>query len=101
MTNPTGWHRKRDTAAVKARAARYDAAHRALRKRLKVEVDAGRATCWRCGNPITPGSKWELGHNDAGTEHRGPEHFKCNRRSAARKGALIANAQRKTTRLTW
>lgn len=100
MTN--GWGRKRTTANDIRRAKQYaSTAHRKLRKQLKAEVDAGRASCWRCGKPILPGSNWELGHNDAGTEHRGPEHFTCNRSAAARKGALIVNAKRRATRLTW
>lgn len=103
MAADTGWHRKRITPAVKARAREYNTPkHRALRKAWQVEVDAGHASCWRCGKPIPPGTKWQLGHDDNDrTVYRGPEHPRCNLSAAARKGARIRNAQGKTTRLTW
>lgn len=57
----------------------YGVAHRRLRAKLKPTVDAGRATCARCRQPITPGEPWGLGHSDhpqakARGLYSGPEH---------------------------
>ncbi|MEC4836868.1 hypothetical protein R2362_20240 [Mycobacteroides chelonae] len=53
----------------------YDYQHKKLRAQLKPEVEAGRATCWRCGQPIRKGQAWDLGHDDDDrTKYRGPEH---------------------------
>lgn len=58
----------------------YGTAHRALREQYRPLVEAGRVTCWRCGELIAPHEPWDLGHddNDRG-EYRGPEHRDCNR----------------------
>lgn len=66
----------------------YGAEHRKLRAAWKPKVEAGEVTCWRCGRPIPPGSKWDLGHDDNDrTIYRGPEHRgQCNRRAGALKG---------------
>ena len=47
-------------------------------------VEAGIARCARCGEPITPGTEWDLGHIDGGSfgEFSGPEHGRCNRATA-------------------
>jgi len=102
MRNPNGWRRKNpDTPhQIAARAKYRSPEHRAARKHLALLVAAGRATCWRCGRPISPGTAWHVGHNDAGTTIMGAEHAGENRRVAARKGALIANAKRKAARFT-
>ena len=65
----------------------YGYAHQQERKRLAPLVEAGEITCWRCGRPIYPGSKWDLGHDDWDrTVYRGPEHAnRCNRAAGARK----------------
>ena len=55
----------------------------------RIEADGG-ATCWRCEAWISPNEPWDLGHDDATGEIRGPEHAPCNRSAGARKG----NAQR-------
>jgi hypothetical protein len=61
------------------RQRRYDTGpHRKLRKCLAPLVAAGLATCARCGEPIEPGSKWDLGHTDDGLGYFGPEHAYCN-----------------------
>jgi DNA-directed RNA polymerase subunit RPC12/RpoP len=98
----SGWHRKRTgTAAGLARAALYASPeHRAVRQALKVEVEAGRGFCWRCGRHIPPGSKWHAGHDDYDRSvYRGVECPDCNLRSAARKGARKRNAAQRATRV--
>jgi predicted kinase len=65
----------------------YGYHHRQVRAAVKPHVDAGEATCWRCGNRILPGTPWDLGHDDEDrTRYRGPEHRDCNRSSAAVRG---------------
>jgi hypothetical protein len=47
-------------------------------------VAAGLVDCWRCGERILPGAKWDLGHDDLDRSiTRGPEHRLCNRRTQA------------------
>ncbi|SRX93573.1 hypothetical protein MSP7336_01812 [Mycobacterium shimoidei] len=53
----------------------YDYRHQRLRKQFEPLVRSGRAVCWRCGLPIKPDAKWDLGHDDNDrTKYRGPEH---------------------------
>lgn len=60
--------------------ARYRGKHKKLRKLLESQVLAGLVDCWRCGERILPGEKWDLGHDDINPElHAGPEHARCNR----------------------
>jgi hypothetical protein len=54
---------------------RYGRRHQAKRRLVAGQVAAGKAVCARCGNPILPGQKWDLGHDDLNpTRHSGPEH---------------------------
>lgn len=57
----------------------YDAAHRKLRAHWRPLVEAGGVTCWRCDQPIRPGTAWVLGHVDYSNRqlYRGPEHKAC------------------------
>jgi hypothetical protein len=66
----------------------YGSAHQKLRARWRIEVDAGRVDCARCGKPIVPGTPWDLGHDDeSGRQaYRGPEHRICNRRAGQERG---------------
>lgn len=65
----------------------YGADHQKLRQRWAPIVASGRVNCHRCGHPISPGTPWDLGHHDTDrTRYRGPEHRRCNRGAAARKG---------------
>ena len=62
----------------------YGALHKAQRKRWARVVEAGGVSCWRCGKPINPVSRWDLGHVDEvgrrqGFPDRHPEHMGCNR----------------------
>jgi hypothetical protein len=38
--------------------------HRAFRKRIAPQIEAGLATCARCGEPIQAGDEWDPGHVD-------------------------------------
>jgi hypothetical protein len=72
----------------------YDSAHRSPRRRLARTVAAGRATCWRCGLLVLPGSSWDLGHHDIDrSRHMGPEHRSCNRSAAAEKRRRMYGSQ--------
>lgn len=98
----SGWHRKRkDTAAERARKAQYNSAeHQAQVAAVKAMVASGRASCWRCGRHLPPGSKAHAGHHDVDrSRYMGAECAPCNLKSAARKGALVANAHRRSRRV--
>jgi len=47
-------------------AQMYGARHRRLRAQWKVKVDAGGVACWRCRQPVPPGSRWHLDHLPGG-----------------------------------
>jgi hypothetical protein len=67
-----------DAEATQVRHERAPSA----RKRYGRDVAAGRASCWRCGGWIAPGSKWHVGHDDAGAAIVGPEHARYRVRAA-------------------
>lgn len=56
----------------------YGYKHQQLRKQIESKVRAGRATCWRCEQPIKPTQHWDLGHDDYDRSiYRGPEHARA------------------------
>ena len=58
----------------------YGLGHRARRRMLAPFVASGLVVCARCGEPIEPGTPWDLGHNDYDRRvYNGPEHAACNR----------------------
>ena len=64
----------------------YGWRHQARRARWAPLVATGQVCCTRCGQPILPGTPWDLGHDDHDrTLTTGPEHRACNRAAAARK----------------
>src|SRR6478672_9896226 len=64
----------------------YGNQHQKIRKALEPLVATGDMTCARCGEPIRPGTPWDLGHDDYDRSvWSGPEHRRCNRRTAARR----------------
>ena len=73
----------------------YGLEHKKLRAKLERLVAAGEAVCWRCGLPIHPGERWDLGHDDADRAiYRGAEHARCNRASASRRNGMKHAGQR-------
>ena len=65
----------------------YGGAHQALRRRWQRRIDTGELVlCRRCGEPVTPGDEWDLGHDDLDrTIAAEPEHARpCNRAAAGR-----------------
>jgi hypothetical protein len=64
----------------------YGRRHRDLRKAFERQVKTGLVKCARCGEPIAPGSDWDLGHDDNDRRrYSGPEHRYCNRSTAGKR----------------
>ena len=79
----------------------YDAQHDRVRARWAQRVKSGSVCCARCGHPILPGMKWDLGHSDFDrSQYQGPEHQRCNRRAGAIKGNAMRR-RRNVTGLEW
>jgi hypothetical protein len=73
---------------------RYGRSHQEKRRRLAGVVAAGKATCVRCGDPIAPGDRWDLDHDDARpNRHLGPAHAHCNRASVTHLKDRIAELE--------
>lgn len=69
-------HRQRGTTTQRG----YGVEHRKMREEFRPSVEAGLVDCWRCGKPIKPRDRWDLGHDDNDKSiYRGPEHSTCNR----------------------
>jgi hypothetical protein len=68
--------RRRNFPPVKrsTNARGYGSTHQADRKRWGPIVEAGYASCCRCGYPIVPGSRWHLDHRDDKLGYRGVSH---------------------------
>ena len=76
--------RARDHARGNSTQRGYGSAHQRERARWSQRMVAGeRVVCPRCGCPILPGQRWDLGHNDARDAWTGPEHAHCNRAAGA------------------
>lgn len=104
----SGWHRKTNDAAARARAASYRTPeYRAAEAAITEAVAVGVALCWRpdCRRPLPLGKDrlgrrlWHVGHDDDDRRIiRGGECASCNLRKAASQGARVANARRKAAR---
>ena len=70
----------------------YGYLHKRLRERLKPFVEAGLARCARCGEPIEPGTPFDLGHVDGSgkTQYQGVEHRRCNRATATHRARKVS-----------
>ena len=76
--------RARDHERGSAAQRGYGSAHQRERARWSQRMMAGeRVVCPRCGCPILPGQRWDLGHNDSRDAWTGPEHAHCNRAAGA------------------
>jgi hypothetical protein len=76
----------------------YGWVHQKERKRWVRRVRAGGVVCWRCGNEIPAGARWDLGHVDAAGRDRGfptrhPEHRSCNRATMTHLKERLAAAE--------
>ena len=67
----------------------YGAKHQKLRAKLL--PTAWYTPCVRCGQPMLPGQKLHLDHNDTRTGYLGFSHAWCNKRAGAKKGNRISN----------
>ena len=61
----------------------WGAAHQRRRAAIAPIVNAGKATCCRCGEPIHAGEDWHLDHNASRNGYLGPSHARCNLAAAA------------------
>lgn len=65
---------------VEVPGKKYGWRHQQVRERVRRRVELGGVACARCGEPIVPGSAWDLGHVDGDpTRYHGAEHRRCNR----------------------
>lgn len=82
----------------------------AARARLEPQVLAGTATCWQCGDPVTPDQAWDAGHVEDLVDGGDPAGLRlvehalkadCRAGGNRRRGALAQVARRagKRTRL--
>ncbi len=72
---------RRGTTAARG----YGSPHQRQRASWAPKVQAGAVTCWRCGELIQLGQRWDLGHDDRNRDiTHGPEHVRCNRSTAGR-----------------
>lgn len=77
-----GW--KKPPLSTTARG--YGIEHVNERKKWATLVESGSCTCARCGQPIQPGTQWDLDHSEDRTYYLGAAHRTCNRRAGAIKG---------------
>ena len=76
--------RARDHERGSAAQRGYGSTHQRERAQWWQRMAGGeQVTCPRCGHPILPGQRWDLGHNDSRDAWTGPEHAHCNRAAGA------------------
>ena len=84
----------------------YGTVHKKERKRWAPRVRAGVVSCWRCGDPIDPDARWDMGHVDEDGRARGfpprhPEHRGCNRATVTILKQKLAEAAASTASREW
>ena len=78
--------RARAMGVGRSTAEGYGWRHQQRRAVVARQVAAGGVCCARCGEPIEPGTPWDLGHVDGDrTRYQGAEHRACNRSTAGRR----------------
>ena len=60
-------------------------AHQRRRAAIAPLVNAGKASCARCNEPIHPDAEWHLDHNDTRDGYLGVSHASCNLSAGANK----------------
>jgi hypothetical protein len=77
---------------------RYGRRHKEVRRHFKLRMARGEVfNCWRCGRPIDPNGRWDLGHvgdNTAVGGERWPEHTWCNRQTMTHLKQRLAKTER-------
>ncbi len=86
---PNGRRRRKPPGAT----TRGGWGHRHQQRRAAIAplVNAGKALCARCGEPIHAGEPWHLDHTDTRDGYLGVSHASCNTRDGANK----TNARRR------
>lgn len=79
----------------------YGHEHRKERDRWSLIVNAGAASCTRCGHAVVPGQLWDLDHAEDRRTYLGPAHRYCNRAAGARKGNRSPRRRRRVIVRTW
>lgn len=97
----SGWQRRPRTAAAAQRAKDYASREHKDERARRVAAATALTPCCYCHRPLGPNtSTWHLPHRpDRQGYEPGLSCAPCNRREAARRGALIANAKRKRQRV--
>jgi hypothetical protein len=75
--------------------------HQRRRAAIAPYVNAGKATCCRCHQPIEPGEEWHLDHNDDRNGYAGVAHAPCNLAAGADKVNGQRHANRDDHPLRW
>lgn len=79
----------------------YGWAHQRVREQWAPKVAAGVVVCARCGKPISPGQRWDLGHTEDRRAWHGPEHASCNRSAGGKNGNRVRRQVKKMTKRDW
>lgn len=90
-TTPRRRRRPRRRIQASASARGYGHAHQKLRRALLAVMAPGQP-CPRCGQPMWPWQRIDLGHTDGKTAYQGLEHASCNRSAGAAYGNRLRSA---------
>ena len=91
----TGRSRRRRKPPGATSRGGWGNAHQRRRAAIAPIVNAGKATCARCNEPIHQGEEWHLDHNDTRDGYLGVAHAACNlREERTRPTASVARPLR-------